>query len=298
MSIDDEVVYRRAGNGSNRGTTYRVAGCSTVSKSERPKIVLCDLDGVIWLAHQPIPGSVEAIARLREADIRVIFVTNNSFSLLSDHEVALARIGIEATGDVISSAMSAAVPLRAGQRVLVCGGQGLVEALSAKGVHVVVAYEEPGAAGPFDAVVVGLHKQFSYEVLNDAQRAVRSGAQLIGSNEDSTYPTPQGPTPGGGAVLAAIATAADTTPLVTGKPHAVMAELVRHMLGEVSAEEMMMIGDRPSTDGAFARTLGCRFGLVKSGVTSDRSAIDFTMRDNDIVGNDVAALVDQILEMS
>jgi len=73
-----------------------------VSKSERPKIVLCDLDGVVWLTHQPIEGSVDAIARLRRNGIRVLFVTNNSFSLLSEHENALASIGIETRGDVIS----------------------------------------------------------------------------------------------------------------------------------------------------------------------------------------------------
>ena len=43
-----------------------------------PVTVLCDLDGVVWLSHHPIPGSVEAIARLRAAGHRVLFVTNNS----------------------------------------------------------------------------------------------------------------------------------------------------------------------------------------------------------------------------
>jgi len=268
-----------------------------VSKGERPKIVLCDLDGVIWLAHHPIPGSVEAIARLRSAGIRVVFVTNNSFSLLSEHEGALAVIGIEATGDVISSAMSAAVPLRAGQRALVCGGKGIVEALTKKGVDVVVAYEQPGTQQHFDAVVVGLHKQFSYGVLNDAQRAVRNGAVLIGSNEDSTYPTPDGPTPGGGAVLAAIAIASDTAPLVTGKPHQVMADLVRDVCGDVQTSEMFMVGDRPSTDGLFARTLGCRFGLVLTGVSDSQRSHSHDLGVDDIVGADLSAVVDQILDM-
>jgi HAD superfamily hydrolase (TIGR01450 family) len=278
-----------------------------VSKSERPKIVLCDLDGVIWLAHQPIAGSVEAVARLRAEGIRVIFVTNNSFSRLSDHEDALRQIGISAVGDVITSAMSAAVPVRAGERILVCGGPGLVEAIEAKGATAVVAHEQPGAHGAFDAVVVGLHRQFSYTVLDDAQRAIRNGAQLIGSNEDSTYPTPQGPTPGGGAILAAIATAADTTAMVTGKPHQVMAELVYAMCTGVLPQHIMMVGDRPSTDGAFARTLQCRFALVLTGVTTPRGADvidslhgglsdDFQFHESDIVGRDLASVVDQILE--
>jgi 4-nitrophenyl phosphatase len=170
-----------------------------------------------------------------------------------------------------------------------------VEALQAKGVETVVAYEQPGAPGPFDAVVVGLHKQFSYAVLDDAQRAIRAGAQLIGSNEDSTYPTPNGPTPGGGAVLAAIATAADTTALVTGKPHEVMATLVGDMCGDIDAKHLMMIGDRPSTDGAFARTLGCRFGLVLSGVTPADLSHEM-LQDGDMVADNLALLVDQIVD--
>ena len=51
-----------------------------------PFVVLSDLDGVVWLAHQPIPGSVEAIARLRAAGHRVLFVTNKSAALVQEQE--------------------------------------------------------------------------------------------------------------------------------------------------------------------------------------------------------------------
>ena len=81
--------------------------------------VLCDLDGVVWLAHQPIAGSVEAIARLRSAGRRVMFVTNNSAATQSEHEASLAAIGVPATGDVVSSAMAAARLVEPGERVLV-----------------------------------------------------------------------------------------------------------------------------------------------------------------------------------
>ncbi len=53
--------------------------------------VLCDLDGVVWLAHQPIAGSVEAVAELRRSGRRVIFVTNNSAATSAQHEQALAE---------------------------------------------------------------------------------------------------------------------------------------------------------------------------------------------------------------
>src|SRR3954447_4306566 len=99
--------------------------------TDGPCVVLCDLDGVVWLSHQAIEGSVEAIARLRAAGHRVLFVTNNSASRIAEQEAALAAIGITATGDVLSSANAAGLLVTAGERVMVCGGPGIVEAITA-----------------------------------------------------------------------------------------------------------------------------------------------------------------------
>ena len=263
----------------------------TMRKTVRPKVVLCDLDGVVWLAHQPIPGSVGAIASLREAGIRVVFVTNNSFSTYDEQVAALGSIGVPAEGDIVTSAMSAATAIKSGWRVLLCGSQGLIEEIGRVTDDVVVAYNEPMAAGDFDAVVVGFHREFNYQVLTDALTAVRGGAVLIGSNDDPTYPTPNGPIPGGGSILAAIEKASGVTPTVTGKPYEPMALLVRDMCGDVLPEEMVMIGDRSDTDGGFARTMGARFAMVLSGVmpTADGSEAD-------IVAPDLAGVVEILLK--
>jgi 4-nitrophenyl phosphatase len=260
-------------------------------KTIRPKVVLCDLDGVVWLAHQPIPGSVRAIASLREAGIRVVFVTNNSFSTYEEQVGALGSIGIPAEGDIVTSAMSAATAIKSGWRVLVCGGRGLIEEVSRVTKDVVVAYNEPMASGDFDAVVVGFHREFNYQVLTDALTAVRGGAVLIGSNDDPTYPTPNGPIPGGGSILAAIEKAAGVTPTVTGKPNGPMAKLVRELCGDVTPEEMVMVGDRSDTDGGFARTLGSRFAMVLSGVMTAADA-----EEADIVVADLSAVAEILLK--
>ena len=259
-------------------------------KTIRPKVVLCDLDGVVWLAHQPIPGSVRAIASLREAGIRVVFVTNNSFSTYDEQVAALGSIGIPAEGDIVTSAMSAATAMKSGWRVLVCGSRGLSEEIGRVAKDVVVAYEEPMASGDFDAVVVGFHREFNYQVLTDALTAVRGGAVLIGSNDDPTYPTPNGPIPGGGSILAAIEKASGVTPIVTGKPYEPMALLVRELCGDVLPEEMVMIGDRSDTDGGFARTMGARFAMVLSGVMSSADGSDA-----DIVAPDLAGVAEILL---
>ena len=260
-------------------------------KTIRPKVGLCDLDGVVWLAHQPIPGSVRAIASLREAGIRVVFVTNNSFSTYEEQVAALGSIGIPAEGDIVTSAMSAATAMKSGWRVLVCGGRGLIEEIGRVTNDVVVAYNEPMAAGDFDAVVVGFHREFNYQVLTDALTAVRGGAVLIGSNDDPTYPTPNGPIPGGGSILAAIEKASGVTPTVTGKPYGPMAKLVRELCGDVAPEEMVMIGDRSDTDGGFAKVLGARFAMVLSGVMDAADAVDA-----DIVAADLSVVAEILLK--
>ncbi len=231
------------------------------------RLLLCDLDGVVWLAHRPIPGSVDAIAAAREAGWRVVFVTNNSFSLVDDVAATLESIGVPATGDVITSAGAGATLVSAGERVLVCGGPGIVEAVTRRGAVVVSPEETDGSPTSVDAVMVGFHRDFDYEVMRRASGAVRAGARLIGTNDDATYPTPDGPIPGGGSILAAVATASGVAPIVAGKPHRPMAEAVRELTGGVGAMAVM-VGDRPSTDGLFARTLGCRYALVRSGVVA------------------------------
>lgn len=225
--------------------------------------VVCDLDGVVWLAAQPIPGAAAAVAALRRAGHRVLFVTNNSFATVAEVEAKLAGVGVPAEGDVITSAVVAGDLVAAGERVLVCGGPGIEEAVRRRGAEVV---RPAGPAVPVDVVVVGFHRSFDYEVMRVAATAVRAGARLVGTNTDATYPTPEGPIPGGGAILAAVATAAGRDPVVAGKPHEPMAAAVRAATGgEVG--DAVMVGDRPETDGAFARTIGCRFALVLSGVT-------------------------------
>jgi HAD superfamily hydrolase (TIGR01450 family) len=246
--------------------------------------VLCDLDGVVWLAHQPIAGSVEAIARLRAAGHRVLFVTNNSSARVEVQEAALATIGIPAAGDVLTSAMAAALLVEPGQRALVCGGDGVVQALEARGVE--VCFD-----GDADVVVVGWHISFDYDGLTRAARAVQHGARLVGTNDDATYPTPDGPIPGGGSILAAVATATGVQPLIAGKPYEPMAMLVRQSVGYDAAHDAVMVGDRPSTDGLFARTLGCRYAHVWSGVTPRGTDVDPVP---DCAVDDLAAVADLV----
>jgi 4-nitrophenyl phosphatase len=203
----------------------------------------------------------EAVARLRGAGIRVVFATNNSSPTRAELRRRLDHCGIGAADqDLLRSADVAAGLLQPGTTALVLGDDGIIEALGDRGVTVV-------PDGPADAVVVGWTRGFTFDAVDKAARAVRAGARLIGTNEDATFPTPEGLVPGAGALLAAVATAAETTPEVAGKPHRATADALTGMVpkGDLRA----MVGDRPATDGALAAQLGIPFALVFSGVTRE-----------------------------
>jgi HAD superfamily hydrolase (TIGR01450 family) len=257
------------------------------------RFVLCDLDGVVWLRGQALPGAPGAIERLRQSGLRVLFVTNNSMSTIEVQEQALAAIGVPAVGDVVTSAQAAASLVTAGERVLVCGGEGVIEAVEQRGASAV-------RDGHAEAVIVGLHHDFDYWRIQAANAAIRAGARFIATNDDATFPTPDGPIPGAGSLVAAVATASGASPVIAGKPHETMAALVRQRCGsQFSHDTALMVGDRWSTDGLFARTLGCPFALVRSGVTSPGGRIDEGDATSDVEVDvdvpDLAALVDLML---
>jgi HAD superfamily hydrolase (TIGR01450 family) len=242
-----------------------------------------DLDGVVGLASKRIPGASAAVARLRAAGERVVFVTNNSFAPVADVEAKLAEHGIEASGGVVTSAQAAARLIEPDERVLVCGGPGAWQAVVERGARPVDGLDEQEV----DVVLVGYHREFDYERMRVATTAVRRGARLIATNDDATYPTPSGPIPGGGAILASIVTGSGQAPdAIAGKGYRPMADLVRNRYGT----DGWVVGDRPETDGRFARTLGYRFALVLTGVTSEA---DLPVRPTpDLIAPDLAAAVD------
>lgn len=245
-----------------------------------------DLDGVVWLADEPIAGAAGAVAALRAAGEQVVFITNNSSMRRTDQEAKLARHGIEAAGDLVTSAAVVAELVGPGERVLCCGGPGLADALTERGAEVIV--NDGTEVSAIDAVVVGFHRHFDFARMDVASAAVRAGARFLASNDDATYPTPSGPIPGGGAILAGIERAAGARAVVAGKPYAPMVEHLRRRFGPRGT----VVGDRPDTDGALARALGWRFALVLSGITTDPASVD---PPPDEVASSLASLVERTL---
>jgi HAD superfamily hydrolase (TIGR01450 family) len=233
-----------------------------VSPAGLVPVVCCDLDGVLWRGDESITGSADAIAQMRDAGVRVAFLSNNSSQTVGALLEKLDGFGVPASADdVLTSALAAAELLRrdlaGGARVLACAGPGVIEALEHTGLAPV---EEP----PAEAVVVGWHRTFDFERLDRAARAIRRGARFVATNLDATYPIPGDLLPGAGAIVAAVATASGNAPEVAGKPERPTVDLVLDRLGPTG----LVVGDRPSTDGALADALGWPFALVLSGVTA------------------------------
>ena len=252
-----------------------MAGTGAQGKTFEPVgVVFSDLDGVIWRTHHAIDGSVEAVRRLQEAGWRVVFVTNNGSATPEEQEAKLASFGIDATGNVITSAMAVALLVEPGERALVCGGPGVVHALRGRGVevidiHDVMEDEVAGAVGnapEVDTVVVAFHRSFGFDSLRIGLESLAKGARLVGTNDDATYPTAEGAWPGGGSMLASFAYGSGQTPLIAGKPHGPMARLARELVPHVVGRVEVMVGDRPSTDGGFAKEMGVTYAQVWSGV--------------------------------
>jgi 4-nitrophenyl phosphatase len=264
--------------------------------ARRFDLACCDLDGVVWRGDEPIPGAAAGVAALRASGMEVVFVTNNSSGTRAEYAEKLVACGVPARADdVLTSAMAAARLLRLdlapGARVLACAGPGVREALAAEGL-------EPVDSVPAAAVVVGWHRDFDFDRLTRAADAIRAGARFVATNDDPTYPSATGVLPGNGALVAAVATAAGREAEVAGKPSAAMAAIVEAACAGNGSDpgRRVMIGDRPSTDGAFALQLGWPFALVLSGIAGTAGEEAIPVPAPPYVAADLGALAPMLLE--
>ena len=146
-----------------------------------------------------------------------------------------------------------------------------------------------------DVVVAGFHRTFDYDRLRLATRQSATAPGSWPPTATRCIPTPSGPIPGGGSIVAAIATATGVEPETAGKPHPPMVRAVHRLLGgdsEPSRAGLVVVGDQFSTDGVLAAALGCRFAIVRSGNTPPGVIVD---PPPDFDGTDFAAVPPSIL---
>ncbi|NEK85853.1 HAD-IIA family hydrolase [Blastococcus saxobsidens] len=245
------------------GTVPLSSGCPT-PPSESYDVALLDLDGVVYVGPDAVPGVPAALAAARAVGMRLGFVTNNAARTPDQVAEHLTALQVPAgSEDVITSSQAAATVvsglLGPGGRVLPVGGPGVAAALRAAGLVVVgTAGEQP------EAVVQGYGTEVGWAQLAEAVVAVRNGARHVATNADATIPSPRGPLPGNGAMVGVVRDVTGQTPLVAGKPDPAMhAECVRR----TGARRPLVVGDRLDTDIEGARRAGADSLLVLSGVT-------------------------------
>jgi 4-nitrophenyl phosphatase len=237
--------------------------------------LVCDMDGVLYRGDAPIEGSAAAVDELRRRGVRLVFCTNNSRSTVDQYVDKLAQMGIRASPqEIVTSAVVTAEVLANrrlnGARAMVVGGDGIRAELASVGIEV---DDDPEPAA-VDLVVVGWDPGFDYSAMRRAAAAVMSGAALIATNDDASFPARDGLWPGAGAILASIETASGRRAEVMGKPHDPMMETVAARLE--GAQEIAMVGDRPETDLAGGASRGWTTVLVLSGVTGRDDAARVT----------------------
>ena len=227
-----------------------------------------DLDGVIWRGQRPVDGSIETVRALAQAGKRLCYVTNNSSEPAEAVAARLAQMGapsdpslVLTSADAVAKTIQERVSGARGRLACVLGGPGLREAAERVGMRVASEAEAHLAS----IVLVGLDKEFTYDRLRAATLAIRSGAVLIASNADPTYPVEDVSWPGAGAILAAVVAATGATPIVAGKPHPGLFGLAERVLGGAPA---LAIGDRVETDVAAAHAAGWAAALVLTGAAS------------------------------
>jgi HAD superfamily hydrolase (TIGR01450 family) len=261
----------------------------TLSPRLRPyDQILLDLDGTVWVGAEAVEGAVEAVSALREAGKAVMFLTNDVRHAPEEFVRRLWGLGLRAALDEVVTAGAAlqfVLAERGGGGAYVLGSQALVDHVAAAGMRIV---NRTPFATRADVVVVGAHDAFGYEELKVATQAVLRGAELIGATRDPSFPMPDGPWPGTGAVLAAVEAATGTRAHRTvGKPEPAMYEAARDRLGPGRA---LAVGDRLDVDVAGARRAGMDSALVLSGATT-RAEADAAEPKPTHVADTLAALV-------
>jgi HAD superfamily hydrolase (TIGR01450 family) len=243
----------------------------TVSPRIRPyDHVLLDLDGCVWLGDDACEGAVEAVTALRDAGASVLFLTNDVRHAPEEFVRKLWRLGFQASlAEVVTVGAALQYQLAGRDRgsAFVVGSQALVDHVAEAGLRIV---NRTPFATRADVVVIGAHDELSYDELRIAAQAVIRGAELIGAARDATFPMPDGPWPGTGAILAAVEHATGRrADLVVGKPEPAMYDAARDRLGP---GRMLAVGDALDVDVAGARRAGLDSALVLTGGTTREQA--------------------------
>lgn len=224
-----------------------------------------DLDGTIFLGDVLLPGVQETLCHLRSLNKKVRFISNTTIRTCRECRDRLRDLGLEAYEEEVVTAGSASAAyfkeLKDAATVLVVGEQALYKELASAGV---ITTRDAAKA---THVLVGMDREFNYEKLHLAMKAVRSGAVLIAANPDPSCPVAGDLMPDTWSMVKAIeAASTGAVTAIIGKPSAYLAAKVLEWSG-TSSSDCLMVGDRLDTDILFGASHGMKTALVLTGAS-------------------------------
>ena len=239
----------------------------------RYPLYIFDLDGTLYRGDEAILHAPEAVSELKASGSTIRYLTNNSGQTREFFLAKLQRMGFPAElGEIESTANGSAHYLLSKHigSVYVVGEPGLVETLRSAGLTVVNA-DEHGVVSPSgldsQAVLVGICRQFTYDLMRGAMDRIRAGQIFVATNADPTYPL-EGDRliPGAGSIVAAVRTCSEQEPFIVGKPNPFLINLILEETG-VAPADALVVGDRVDTDILSGQRANCPTHLVLTGVT-------------------------------
>jgi HAD superfamily hydrolase (TIGR01458 family) len=227
---------------------------------ESVQAVLIDLDGVLYVEGDPIPGAVDAVERLRAGSLALRFMTNTTSRSLAATRQKLQALGFTvAPGELVTPAALAV------QHCRQWGYRRVALVMNDEVKQDFAELEEVTGDEGAQAVIVGdLGSDFGYAVLNRAFRQVMAGAELIALQKNRYWMQAGGLALDVGAFVAAIEYASRVESYVVGKPARSFFEGVLRDLG-LPATAALMIGDDIESDVGGALAAGLGAVLVRTG---------------------------------
>jgi HAD superfamily hydrolase (TIGR01458 family) len=241
--------------------------------------LLLDIDGVLVVSWQPIPGAADALARIRSSGVPFRLVTNTTTVTRGGIAATLRGVGFDVSADeMLTAPMAAASYLREhypGARCYLLGIEDIEPDL--EGIDLV---QEAA-----DVVLVGgADEAFCFDNINRALRMVMAGARMVTMHRNLTWMEAEGISLDAGAYVLGLEAASGVKATVTGKPSREFFEACLASLG-LPAERVAMVGDDVETDVLAAQRLGLTGILVRTGKFREDRLASASGRPDLIVGS-------------
>src|ERR671937_1662804 len=184
--------------------------------------ILLDIDGVLHVSGEAIPGAADAVRALRDTGHRLRFVTNNTTRARAQLAAELRVIGIELEDEELATTPLAAGRLLQGLRVLPLTMAAIKDDLAHHMTLVDEGAEVVLVGGADETAETG--EVYSYEELNRAFAELLEGARLVCLHKNRWWQTARGPLLDAGVFVAGLEYAVGTEAEVVGKPTAAYFE--------------------------------------------------------------------------